>query len=75
MNEQQRWILKTPHSLIIVENDGWGRVIGDDGYAYDFTKTSDFSLFAKVQNEGKECVACPNSPHPKLQSRRRRRLE
>jgi len=52
-----RWTLSLKKGFSIVEEDGWGRYIGDDGEAFDLDKNKHSELIQRTMDEGYKGVA------------------
>ena len=61
-----RFVLSLKQGFAIVESDGWGRYIGNDGRAFDLDEEKHSELIQKVMARGEKAVA--------NQSRRRIKL-
>jgi len=52
-----RWLLRLKNGFSMVEGDGWGRFLGNDGYAFDLNEKEHSNLIKRTRNEGERCVA------------------
>jgi len=52
-----RWTLSLKEGFSIVDSDGWGRYIGNDGQAFDLDKDRHSDLIQQTMDRGYKGVA------------------
>lgn len=66
-----RWTLSLKNGFSIVDEDGWGRYIGNDGRAFDLDKDRHSELIQRTMEEGKKGI----SPGSGTERERRRDIQ
>ena len=52
-----RWVLQLKNGFSIVDEDGWGRFIGNDGSAFDLDADRHSEIIRRTIGEGERAVA------------------
>ena len=52
-----RWTLLLKKGFSMVDEDGWGRYVGNDGQAFDLDKSKHSELIQRTMDKGERVVA------------------
>lgn len=52
-----RWVLQLKNGFSIMDEDGWGRFIGNDGSAFDLDSNKHSEIIQRTIDEGERAVA------------------